>query len=85
MGVHGHHTSHIKKFKNSTYSKYLLPMDAYTYIPKLYGMENITTKELMENLNNFHTFFCMLVEIGRMCGFCMLVEIGRAYRSSVCL
>ena len=39
-------------------------MDAYTYIPKLYGMENITTKELMENLNNFQARFGKVDKFG---------------------
>ena len=33
---------------DTTFSNYLLIVDAYSKIPKLYGMENITTAEVME-------------------------------------
>ena len=32
---------------DTTFSNYLLIVDAYSKIPKLYGMENITTAEVM--------------------------------------
>ena len=32
---------------------YLLIIDAYSKIPKLYGMENITTEEVMDKLDMF--------------------------------
>ena len=34
---------------DTTFSKYLLIVDAYSKIQKLYGMENITTEEVMDN------------------------------------
>ena len=33
---------------DTTFSNYLLIVDAYSKIPKLYGMEKITTEEVME-------------------------------------
>ena len=41
--------------KDNTFSKYFLIVDAYYKIPKLYGMENITTEELMDNLDMFQS------------------------------
>ena len=38
---------------NTTFSNYLLIVDAYSKIPKLYGMENITTTEVMDKLDMF--------------------------------
>ena len=39
--------------KDTTFDKYLLIVDAYYNIPKLYGMKNITTEEVMEKLDTF--------------------------------
>ena len=33
---------------DTTFSNYLLIVDDYSKIPKLYGMENITTAEVMD-------------------------------------
>ena len=38
-------------------SNYLLIVDAYSHIPKLYGMENIITEEVMEKLDMFQSRF----------------------------
>ena len=38
-----------------TYSNNLLISDAYSKIPKLYGMEKITTEEVMNNLDMFQS------------------------------
>ena len=42
---------------DTTFSNYLLIVDAYSKIPKLYGMENITTEEVMEKLDMFQSRF----------------------------
>ena len=43
-----------KSLTNDTnFSNYLLIVDAYSKIPKLYGMENITTAEVMDKLDMF--------------------------------
>ena len=39
--------------KDTTFANYLLIMDTYTNIPRLYGMENITTEEVMGKLDMF--------------------------------
>ena len=38
-------------------SNYLLIVDAYSKIPKLYGMDKISTKEVMDKLNMFQSRF----------------------------
>ena len=42
---------------NTTFSNYLLIVDAYSKIPKLFGMENITTAEVLEKLDMFQSRF----------------------------
>ena len=43
-----------KRFtNNSTFSNYLLIVDAYSKIPKHYGIEKTTTEEVMDKLNMF--------------------------------
>ena len=41
----------------TTFLNYLLIVDAYSKIPKLYGMKKITTEEVMDNLNMFQSRF----------------------------
>ena len=40
-------------------------MDAYSKTPKLYGMENTTTEEVMEKLDMFQAIFGKVDEFGR--------------------
>ena len=42
---------------DTTFSNYLLIVDAYSKIPKFYGMENITTEEVMDKLDMFQSRF----------------------------
>ena len=42
---------------DTTISNYFLIVDAYSKIPKLYGMDNITTEEVMEKLDMFQSRF----------------------------
>ena len=45
-----------KSLTNDTkFSNYLLIVDAYSKIPKLYGIENITTTEVMDKLDMFQS------------------------------
>ena len=37
--------------RDKTFSNYILIVDAYSKIPKLYGMEKITTQEVMDKLD----------------------------------
>ena len=41
----------------SNFSNYLLIVDAYSKIPKLYGMEKVTSEEGMDNLDIFQARF----------------------------
>ena len=47
-----------------TFSNYLLIVDAYSKIPKLYGMEKITTEEVMEELYMFQYIFGKIDQFG---------------------
>ena len=49
--------------KETNFYSHLLIVDAYSNIPKLYGMENITTEEVMDKLDMFQARF------GRVDGF----------------
>ena len=40
---------------DSTFSNYLLIVDAYYKIPKLYGMENISTEQVMDKVYMFQS------------------------------
>ena len=42
---------------DTTFSNYLLIVDAYSKIPKLCGIDNITTEEVMEKLDMFQSRF----------------------------
>ena len=45
-------------------SNYLLIVDAYSKIPKLYGMEKITTEEVTDKLDMFQSRFGKIDEFG---------------------
>ena len=46
------------------FTNYLLIVDAYSKIPKLYGMEKITTEEVMYKLDMFQSRFGKIDEFG---------------------
>ena len=46
------------------FSNYLLIVDAYSKIPKLYGMDNITTEEVMDKLDMFQSRFGKIDQFG---------------------
>ena len=46
------------------FSNYLLIVDAYSKIPKLYGMENIATAEVMDKLDMFQSRFRKIDQFG---------------------
>ena len=48
----------------TTFSNYLLIVDAYSKIPKLYGMEIITIEEVMGKLDIFQYIFGKIYEFG---------------------
>ena len=49
---------------DTTFSNYLLIVDAYSKIPKLCGMEKITTEEVMDNLDMFQYRFKKMDKFG---------------------
>ena len=54
-----------KSLTNKTnFSNYLLIVDACSKIPKLYGMENITTAEVMDKLGMFQSRFGKIDQFG---------------------
>ena len=42
---------------DTAFSNYLLIVDSYSKIPKIYSMEKITTEEVMDNLDMFQSRF----------------------------
>ena len=46
------------------FSNYLLIIDAYSKIPKLYGTEKITTEEMMDKPEMFQSRFRKIDEFG---------------------
>ena len=56
-------TTYSKRLtKYTTFANYLLILDAYSKIPKLHVMENITTEEVMDKLDMFQARFLKLDE-----------------------
>ena len=54
-----------KSLTNDTnFKNYLLIFDAYSKIPKLYGMENITSAEVMDKLDMFLSIFGKIDQFG---------------------
>ena len=49
---------------DTTFSNYLLIVDAYSNIPKLYGTEKITTEEVMDKLDMFQSRFGKMDQFG---------------------
>ena len=49
---------------DTTFSNYLLIVDAYSKILKLYGMEKITTEEVMDKLGMFQSRFGKIDQFG---------------------
>ena len=48
--------------KGTILDNYLLILDSYSNIPKLYGMENITTEEVMDKIEIFQFRFVKVDE-----------------------
>ena len=57
-------TAPVSLTSDTTFSNYLLIVDAYSKTPKLYGMEKITTEEVMEKLDMFQCIFGKIDQIG---------------------
>ena len=48
----------------TTFSNHLLIIDAYSKIPKLYGVKRITTEEVMDKLDMFKSIFGKIDKLG---------------------
>ena len=48
----------------TNFSNYHLIVDAYSKIPKLYGMERITNEEVMDKLDMFQAVFLKVDKFG---------------------
>ena len=57
-------TSSKSFIKETTFSNYLLIVDAYSKIEIFDGMENITTEEVMDKLDMFQVIFGKVDEFG---------------------
>ena len=55
---------HSNLTNDTNFKNYLLIVDAYSKIPKLYGMENITTAEIMDKLDMFQSRFGKMDQFG---------------------
>ena len=49
---------------DTTFSNYLLIVDAYSKTPKLYGMDNTITEEVMDKLDMFQSRFGKIDQFG---------------------
>ena len=49
---------------DTTFSNFILIVDAHSKIPKLYGMEKITTEEVMDKLDMFQSRFGKIDQFG---------------------
>ena len=56
-------TAHKILTSDTNFSNYLLIVDAYSKIPNLYGMDNITTEEVMDN------WICSSPDSGKLTNF----------------
>ena len=55
----------LKRFtSDTTFSKYLLIFETYSKITKIYGMEKITTEEVMDKLDTFQSRFGKIDQFG---------------------
>ena len=52
---------------DTKFSNYLLIVDAYSKIPKLYSMEKTTKEEVMEKLDMFQSRFGKIDQFGWWC------------------
>ena len=66
MGFYGYNSinSTQEPHQQHNFSNYLVIVDAYYKIPKLYGMENITTAEVMDKLDMFQSIFGKIDQFG---------------------
>ena len=66
MGFYGYNSIYSTQNPDQghNFSDYLLIVDAYSNIQKLYGMDNITTEEVMDKLDMFQSRFRKIDQFG---------------------
>ena len=66
MVFYGYNNTNSTKSLTSdtTLSNYILTIDAYSKIPKLYGMEKIATEKVTDNLDIFQSRFGKIHKFG---------------------
>ena len=57
-------TAPTRLTSDTTFTNFLLIVDVYFKIPKLYGMEKITTEEVMDKLDMFQSRFWKMDQFG---------------------
>ena len=67
---------------DTTFSNYLLIVDAYSNTPKLYGMENITAAEVMDKLDMFQFRFGKIDQFGWWCLERISADSGTQFTST---
>ena len=50
--------------KDAIFANYLLVVDVYSKLPRIYGMEKISTEEVMDKLDIFQSRFGKVDELG---------------------
>ena len=66
----------------TTFSNYLLIVDAYSKIPKLYDMEIINTEEVMDKLDFFRVRFVKIDRFGWWDLEKVLADAGTQFNST---
>ena len=66
MVFYGYYSSNRTKTLTSetTFSNFILIVDSYSTFPKLYGMDKITTEEVMDKLDMFQYRFWKIYKFG---------------------
>ena len=67
---------------DTTFSNYLLIVDAYSMILKLYGMEKTTTEEVMDKLDMFQSRFDKIDQFGWWDLEIILADAGTQFTST---
>ena len=67
---------------DTTFSNYLLIVDAYSKIQKLYGMEKITTEEVMDKLDMFQSRLGKIDQFGWWDLERILSDVGTQFTST---
>ena len=67
---------------DTTFSNYLLTVDAYSKIPKLYGVEKITKEKVMDKLDMFQSRFRKIDQFGWWDSEIISADVGTQFTST---